>query len=109
VALENFYLSPQTPSDVDMLSSAFVPLYAYSAFLHVKRQGRIHHPFESGVPLSHPFWDEALKATISDMNAAGWSPSTPVPDSVKESLMYPESDDVYLACLYVAPRSGSGG
>jgi hypothetical protein len=99
-ALENFYLSPQTSADVDQLSKAFPTLYNYQMWLHDHRMGKILHPFESGVELSHPMWTDALKDVIAEMKAKSWTVT--VPDDVKASIHYPtDQPDVYLACLYL--------
>ena len=101
VALENFYLSSQNTADVDFLEGLFAPLYNYNSYLHGTRLGRIHHPFESGIPLSNPVWETILEQVIADMHASNFTLATPVPASVKASPLYPPTDEVYTACLYL--------
>ena len=70
VALENFYISKQTQSDVEALRSAFSPLFNLHSYLHTKRlpfELNILHPFESDLPLSNPMWEAALQEAIGVM------------------------------------------
>ncbi|GMH71710.1 hypothetical protein TrLO_g15427 [Triparma laevis f. longispina] len=104
ISLENFYFSPQTSLDVENLQSEFNAIYEYHEYLHTKRlpfEMNVIHPFESGVELGNPMWEEALEEAIGVYEDEGWTPNPPVPDSVRNLPTFPSNEKIYYASLYL--------
>ncbi|GMH47069.1 hypothetical protein TrVE_jg166 [Triparma verrucosa] len=104
VALENFYFSSQTATDVSDLKTAFDKIYKFHSYIHTKRlpfELNILHPFESSIPLSNPMWEEALEEAIGVYEAEGWTPNPPIPDSLRKLPDFPPNEKVFIASLYL--------